>query len=61
MKKVLAGFILFVLYSFSSFADIKYLSWLDTSVQLRKRIDLNNRKLELEFQPGQWQLIRPIE
>lgn len=61
MKKVLAGFILFVLYSFSTFADIKYLNWLDSSVQLRKRIDLNNKKLELEFQPGQWQLIRPIE
>ena len=61
IKKVLAGFILFVFYSFSSFADIKYLNWLDSSVQLRKRIDLNNKKLELEFQPGQWQIIRPIE
>jgi hypothetical protein len=61
MKKVLAGFILFVFYSLSTFADIKYLNWLDGSVQLRKRIDLNNKKLELEFQPGQWQLIRPIE
>ena len=61
IKKVLAGFILFVLYSFSTFADIKYLNWLDGSVQLRKRIDLNNKKLELEVQPGQWQIIRPIE
>jgi hypothetical protein len=61
MKKVLAGFILFVFYSLSTFADIKYLNWLDGSVQLRKRIDLNNKKLELEFQPGQWQVIRPIE
>lgn len=61
MKKVLVAFILFVFYSFSSFADGKYLSWFDGSLQLRKRIDLNNKKFELEFQPGQWQVIRSIE
>jgi hypothetical protein len=61
MKKILAGFILFVLYSFSSFAEGKYLSWFDGSVQLRKRIDLNNKNFELEFQPGQWKVIGPIE
>jgi hypothetical protein len=61
MKKVLFAFILFVFYSFSSFADGKYLSWFDGSVQLRKRIDLNNKKFELEFQPGQWQVVRSIE
>ena len=60
MKKVLVGFIFFIFYSFSSFADSKHLTWFDGSVQLRKRIDLHNRKLELEFQPGKWQLIRPI-
>ena len=61
MKKILAGFILFVLYSFSSLAEGKYLSWFDGSVQLRKRIDLNNKNFELEFQPGQWKVIGPIE
>ena len=61
MKKVLFAFILFVFYCFSSFADGKYLSWFDGSAQLRKRIDLNNKKFELELQPGQWQVIRSIE
>jgi len=61
MKKILVGFILFIFYSFSSFADGKYLSWFDNSVQLRKRIDLNNKNFELEFQPGQWKVIDPIE
>jgi hypothetical protein len=61
MKKILAGLILFVFYSCSTFAEGKYLSWFDDSVQLRKRIDLNNKNFELEFQPGQWKVIGPIE
>ncbi len=60
MRKVLAGFILFVSFSFTSFADGKYLTWFDGSVKLRKRIDLQHKRLEFEVKPGQWQLIRPI-
>ena len=61
MQKWYPFLILLVFLSTKSNADGKYLSWFDGNIKQRKRIDLENGRLQFEYFPGKWHNIKIVK
>ncbi len=61
MKRCYPFLVLLLLFSTTSLAEGKYISWFDGTHKLRKRIDIEHRTLQAEYAPGKWQDMKKVQ